>query len=339
MTWSDVLKAPKKRVKKKTRVARSDSGNDYEIDSSGITFVGDYREWREKCQDITSSKMGLKGDTNLLNFLRQHITLQGLRNAPTDGSESKNKNRALAGRAGAHTVMNRIEDVFRVDSGNFLFTQDDVDEMEALLEDLNEIEETESLNPENIKFSGFDAAGKSITWEGHPDRKHPYANGKGNYPSFSLFGGGEGFTKKNSLQGIIKSAIKQLKEGGLKIENMTLRRVDQIEKIKNLKGLRAAFDRVTKDKNNYRTIGRKDVLTLSPTLAIRDLKEMRFDVGSQQKQVKDAADDSEILGTIETVTLDLTRAAFQRLLREFYDKRSQGFTIKKSTWAEQIWGI
>tara|TARA_R110001592_G_scaffold64636_4_gene198547 strand:+ start:2598 stop:3572 length:975 start_codon:yes stop_codon:yes gene_type:complete len=109
---------------------------DATIESTGvlITFPKDFKAWETKC-----SGTGAGGKQNMLEAVEQHAT----------NPRSKSPN---TGNDGAHLYLAAIRKLLE-EKEDTVYFEEDAEKLETILNDIEGLKDTETLNPQNIKFS------------------------------------------------------------------------------------------------------------------------------------------------------------------------------------------
>ena len=197
------------------------NGNTFNQSIEGSEFIDEYKEWKENCLSIDESKLMLKNETTLYDFLFNHVFNNirvGSKNAGRDGE-------------GAREALLVVEGLLEDDRG---ITGAHIKVINAMADTVHSLKDT-TLDPKDILFTEYEEteAGeklKPIEVRGHyrTDRykkKHggevvpsEWLSGK-NPPHMALFSKGESeWAKPKGLYYILKDAKEGLGPKGEKTQ-------------------------------------------------------------------------------------------------------------------------
>ena len=278
-------------VKKKKKTKKGDmnvDGNTFTQDFENLKFIQDYSKWKDNCQSVSGTDIGVLNIPTLWDFLVQHLIAEVIR------EESVNAGLDKVGLYPAITAIEKILDEEEL-------TIKDIADIKILASELNEIKDS-SLDPSRIVFtekiydedSGEEietkdllghyrtdtyvkrrkAAGKD---DGIPAVDAGWYSGSGNPPYFAIFGGDDRYAKPKGLYEIMKDVSGVVGKQGEKIfindlEVVNLKGRNQSETLAGLSAIERYFDKAITNEAFWNAGGKLLVKKLRDDFAAQSFK-------------------------------------------------------------------
>lgn len=293
------------------------NGNTFEQSLEDSDFIADYKEWKDHCLSIDESKLMVKNETTLFDFLLNHVfnnIREGSVNRGRDGEGAREALEVIEGlledndgiTVAKAKIINSMADVI------FALKDDTLDPKDILFTEYEEDEQGDKVRPVTVR--GHYRTEKYAEKHGGKATPTDWRAGK-NPPHMALFSEGESeFAKPKGLYYILKEAKAGVGKKGEKtiidyvyVNNLVLSESKTVTELEKLAEVEKYADKIV---NN--TAFWKGGKLMIPKLR-KDLQRQIFRINRGKKEQTAVraltgagalTDNNSLAGTIERFKID-----------------------------------